>query len=82
MPSPTTDDYFTAQDSFSTWIDDCCERDPNAWTMTTALFASWKEWAEKAGVRFGNIKSFGEAMETAGFVWKSKEVGKAIRVCA
>ena len=71
-----TDDYFTAQDSFTTWIEECCERDPNAWTMSTPLFGSWKAWAEKAGVRFGDIKSFGETMEAAGFVWKRKNSGK------
>ena len=45
-------------------------------TMSTPLFASWKSWAERAGVRFGDIKSFGETMETAGFVWKRKGSGK------
>jgi putative DNA primase/helicase len=72
----TTDDYFEAQDSFAFWIEECCERDPNAWTQSTPLFASWKAWAEKAGVRFGDIKSFGEAMETAGFARKRKGTGK------
>jgi putative DNA primase/helicase len=72
----TTDAYFTAQDSFTAWIEECCERDPNAWTMSTPLFGSWKAWAEKAGVRFGDIKSFGETMEAAGFVWKRKGSGK------
>ena len=72
----TTDDYFTAQDSFSNWIDDRCERDPNAWTRTIELFASWKEWAERAGVRFGNIKSFAEAMDTACFIRKNNGVAR------
>jgi putative DNA primase/helicase len=71
-----TDAYFTAQDSFTIWIDECCERDSNAWTATTPLFGSWKAWAERAGVRYGDIKSFGEAMETAHFVWKRKASGK------
>jgi putative DNA primase/helicase len=71
-----TDDYFTAQDSFTVWIDECCERDVNAWTATTPLFTSWKTWAERAGVRFGDIKSFSEQMEKAGFVWKRKNKSK------
>ena len=71
-----TDAYFTAQDSFSVWIDECCERDVNAWTATTPLFTSWKTWAERAGVRYGDIKSFSEQMETAGFVWKRKAKSK------
>jgi putative DNA primase/helicase len=62
-----TEAYFAEQDSLTQWIEERCERNPNAWTKTTALFGSWKDWAEKAGVRYGNIKSFGEALEKAGF---------------
>jgi putative DNA primase/helicase len=65
-----TDDYFEAQDSFSLWISDCCERDPNAWTASTPLFRSWKTWAEKAAVHYGNLQEFRETMERAGFRWK------------
>jgi P4 family phage/plasmid primase-like protien len=55
-----TDDYFAAQNSFSQWFEEECELDANAWTKTTALFRAWKEWAEQANVRVGNIKEFGE----------------------
>jgi putative DNA primase/helicase len=64
-----------AQDSFSFWIEDCCERDSNTWTRTTDLFALWKAWAEKAGVRYGDIKSFGETLEGNGFAWKHTKHG-------
>ena len=47
--------------------------------LSTPLFASWKAWAEKAGVRFGDIKSFGEQMEKANFVWKRKGSGKGYK---
>jgi putative DNA primase/helicase len=72
----TTDDYFEAQDSFTTWIDECCERDPNAWTMSTPLFESWKAWAVRAGMRFGNITEFAETMEKARFTRKRTNSGK------
>jgi putative DNA primase/helicase len=62
-----TNDYFEAQDSFSTWLEECCEGDPNAWTGSTPLFTSWRLWAEKTGVRRGSIKDFSEAMDAAGF---------------
>jgi putative DNA primase/helicase len=71
-----TDDYFAAQDSFSTWLQECCERDPNAWTGSTPLFASWKTWAEKTGIRHGNIKEFSDAMDLAGFARKPTKTGK------
>ena len=70
-----TDAYFAGQNSFAFWIEECCERDPNEWTRTTALFASWKAWAEKAGVRYGDIKSFGEMMEQNEFPWKHTKEG-------
>jgi putative DNA primase/helicase len=70
-----TDAYFETQDSFSTWIDECCERDPNEWTASTPLFTSWKTWAYKAGVRYGNQQDFRDAMERAGFVWKKTNKG-------
>jgi putative DNA primase/helicase len=71
-----TDAYFTEQNSFAFWLEECCDRrDPNIWTQTTMLFASWKQWAEKAGVRHGDIKSFGEAMTEAGFEWKHTKKG-------
>lgn len=70
-----TDEYFATQDSFSLWVEDLCERDPNAWTKTTELFASWKDWAEKAGVRFGTMTEFGETLTKEGFTWKHTEKG-------
>jgi putative DNA primase/helicase len=70
-----TDAYFETQDSFSQWIEDRCERNPNTWTMTSALFASWKDWADKAGVHHGDIKGFGEAMEAAGFHFRRRAPG-------
>jgi putative DNA primase/helicase len=72
-----TADYFVAQDSFLFWIEECCECDPNARTLTTALFASWKDWAEKAGVRVGDIKTFGDAMTEKGFSWKHTKTGNS-----
>ena len=74
-----TDEYFTAQDSFSLWVEDRCERDPNEWTKTTELFASWKDWAERAGVRFGTMTEFGDTLTNAGFTWKHTEKGNGYR---
>src|SRR5262245_3145121 len=41
--------YLAAQDSFSSWLDECCDRDPNAWERSVTLFASWKTFAERGG---------------------------------
>jgi putative DNA primase/helicase len=74
-----TDEYFTAQDSFSLWVEDRCERDPTAWTKTTELFASWKDWAEKAGVRYGTMAEFGETLTKEGFIWRHTGIGNGYR---
>ncbi len=43
-----TDAYLDGQDALGAWLDECCERDPNAWTARTELYASWQAWAERA----------------------------------
>jgi putative DNA primase/helicase len=67
--------YFAAQDSFSAWLEECCKRDPNAWTPTTTLFTSWKAFAERTGVRYGDVTSFGDMLEAVGFRWKHSNKG-------
>jgi putative DNA primase/helicase len=58
-----TEAYLEAQDTFSAWLDECCERDPNAWERTTTLFASWKTWAEQSGQFVGDAKTFRARIE-------------------
>ena len=47
--SKATADYLMTQDSFSFWLEECCERDPNAETSSTALFSSWKGMGRQGG---------------------------------
>src|SRR5437899_2655478 len=55
--------YLEAQDTFSAWLDECCERDPNAWERSMTLFASWKTWAEQSGQFVGDAKTFRARLE-------------------
>ncbi len=55
--------YLEAQDSFSAWLDECCDRDANAWERQQTLFVSWKTWAEQAGQFVGDAKTFRERLE-------------------
>jgi phage/plasmid-associated DNA primase len=48
------------------WIDDCCQRDPQAWEQTSALFANWAAWAGRAGEHVGSQKRFAERLEARG----------------
>src|SRR5262249_48930717 len=41
-PSVVTDAtaaYLEAEDAIAAWMDDCCQRDPQAWAQTSRLFA-------------------------------------------
>jgi putative DNA primase/helicase len=58
-----TDAYLEAQDTFSAWLDECCERDPNGWERSMTLFASWKTWAEQSGQFVGDAKTFRARLE-------------------
>jgi putative DNA primase/helicase len=63
-----TEAYLEAEDAIAAWIDECCERDPNAWEKTTALFVSWSTWAEKTGEYIGSQRRFNERLESRGMI--------------
>jgi putative DNA primase/helicase len=50
------------------WIDECCERDPNAWETTNRLYECWKVWASAAGEPVGSRKRFSQHLDTRGFL--------------
>jgi putative DNA primase/helicase len=53
-----TAEYLESEDTIVAWIEERCERDPNAWTSSAVLFASWASWATKAGEALGSQKKF------------------------
>jgi putative DNA primase/helicase len=55
--------YLEAQDSLAAWLDECCERDANAWERSQALFANWKAWAERSGHFVGDTKTFRDRLD-------------------
>ena len=59
--------YLSAEDSLAAWVDEACARSPGAWEPSTALFASWSNWANSAGEHPGSIKRFSQALESRGF---------------
>lgn len=61
-----TDVYLETQDAISTWIDEGCERDSNAWELGADLFASWKRWAEGTGEFVVPRTRLFDALETRG----------------
>lgn len=61
-----TGEYLADEDAFGQWLQECCQLDPNAWTATQDLFASWKAWADRSGETTGSEKAFAEALTARG----------------
>lgn len=65
-----TAEYFSDQDLFQQWLDECCDvAIGNAAKSEPAasLYTSWRAFAENAGERCGSKKSFGQQMLRRGF---------------
>jgi putative DNA primase/helicase len=58
--------YLEAEDAIAAWIDERCERDPQAWATASSLFASWAAWASSAGEEIGSQKRFSERLQDRG----------------
>jgi putative DNA primase/helicase len=74
-----TKDYLDSQDLISLWIVDCCEEDRAAQESASMLFASYKDWAEKAGEPPGTQKDFGDILHTKGFQKERNKHGRFFR---
>ena len=61
--------YLEAEDALAAWLDEGCERDPQGWETTSALFASWKAWCERSNGFAGNTVRFRENLEVRGFTY-------------
>lgn len=65
-----TEAYFSDQDLFGQWLEDCCDvrlGNLRIWDKSADLFESWTEYAHKAGDHPGSRKSFGQSMQRRGF---------------
>jgi putative DNA primase/helicase len=71
--------YLEAEDATAAWIDDCCIRDPQEWTTSTSLFASWKDWAERNGEFVGGSKRFIQNLEARGFLPARTKTGRGFQ---
>ena len=66
-----TADYFSDQDMFAQWLEDCCDVligvVPPVWDYASDLFASWSEYCKKAGEEPGSQKAFAGELGKRGF---------------
>jgi putative DNA primase/helicase len=66
-----TAEYFDEQDLFSQWIEECTEKkSERIGETTTALFGSWKRYAEAAGDSSGTQRSFRDNMRLHGYEYR------------
>jgi putative DNA primase/helicase len=63
-----TEAYLEAEDAVVTWMDECCQRDPNAWHSRAELYVNWMQWAEKNGEHTGSRKAFLQKLEDRGLI--------------
>jgi putative DNA primase/helicase len=56
----------SAEDSITAWVEECCQRDANAFAAQAELFRSWKAWAEMAGEHVGSQKVLMQKLEVRG----------------
>jgi putative DNA primase/helicase len=61
-----TAEYLEAEDALGAWMATCCERRATSKGMASALYASWKAWAERAGESPGSQKAFSQAVDARG----------------
>ena len=63
-----SDEYFADQDVIEQWITDWVDaRDPDAFTPSRQLFASYKGWAEQRNLRVGTETAFVQSLVDKGY---------------
>lgn len=68
----TTAEYFSDQDVFRQWLDECTAPAGDQYGETGAdLYRSWRRYAEAAGEDAGNQKSFRDRMRAAEYEYRS-----------
>jgi putative DNA primase/helicase len=71
-----TDEYFDDQDVIRQWLEDCTEDSGSfAFTKTSQLFGSWKQWCDSRNLHPGNAASLSDALVDRGFIRKKGAKG-------
>jgi putative DNA primase/helicase len=62
-----TEQYRTENDPLAVWLEDCCAIEPDAFTASAALRASYEQWAQDNGEKPIGSKSFSKALVARGY---------------
>jgi putative DNA primase/helicase len=69
-----TEEYLTSEDTFKTFLEECCEVAPNLWEPTANLFFRYKQWTEQSGEYVGTERRFAQKLTSGGFKAQRKWV--------
>ncbi len=62
-----TEEYLTAEDALTLWIEECCYVGPGMSGTAGGLFKSWRGWCERTGEWSGSQKRFSLALQDRGY---------------
>lgn len=65
--SSAVEEYFSTEDRFGQWIEECCAVGVACRATSKALFASWSSWAKEAGLDPKSNRYLGEQLRSRGF---------------
>jgi putative DNA primase/helicase len=71
--------YLESEDAITAWIEECGQRNPNAWERSSDLYASWAAWAQRSGEHAGSLKRFLGTIETKGLTLERHKDGRGFR---
>jgi putative DNA primase/helicase len=65
--------YLEAEDAIATWIEESCERNPEAFETRNALFGSWTAWVARTGEATISRNTFLAAIGLRGFIERKRK---------
>jgi putative DNA primase/helicase len=77
LVTEATKSYFDDQDVLSEWLEDCtADGGPFAFTASTQLYASWKQWCDERGMEPGSVKALSDGLTDRGYIPKRTKRGR------
>jgi P4 family phage/plasmid primase-like protien len=70
-----TDGYFADEDTFGTWLTECCALSGDSYETLQTLFTSWQSWCEANGEYVGTRRRLAQRLSAHGLA--RRRVGKA-----
>ena len=74
-----TDEYLEAEDAIGLWIEERCIQGNWLETLSSKLFADWKEWADESNEYIGSQKRLTQSLNSRGFESGHSRDGNILR---